>query len=76
MKKMIQNESGVAHLLLIVVFVAAFAGLGTLAYTRVNDSNSSKEVAELIDDGSDLNETVDEEQKLSPEEEAESSVEE
>lgn len=45
MKQLYKDQSGVAHLLLIAVFVVALAGLGTVAYTRINASNS--EVASL-----------------------------
>lgn len=45
MKQLYKDQAGVAHLLLIVVFVVALVGLGTLAYTRINASNS--EVASL-----------------------------
>ena len=62
MKQLYKDQSGVAQLLLIAVFVVALAGLGTLAYTRINASNS--EVASLSE------ETAEDKEQLSDETES------
>lgn len=63
MKQLYKDQSGVAHLLLIAVFVVALAGLGALAYTRINASNS--EVASLEQ------ETAEDKEQLNDEAESE-----
>ncbi len=49
MKSIRNNEQGIAHIALIVLFLVVFAGLGTLAYTRVSD-NKASEVATTQDE--------------------------
>ena len=41
MKKLANQEEGVAHIVLIFVFIAVFVALGAFAYTRVSDSQDS-----------------------------------
>ncbi len=41
MKKLVNQEEGIAHLLMILVFVVAFVALGAFAYSRVSDNQTA-----------------------------------
>ncbi len=40
MKKLINNQNGAGHVILILLFVVTLAGLVGFAYTRISDSNT------------------------------------
>jgi flagellar basal body-associated protein FliL len=69
MKNIYKDQSGIAHLALIIAFVIAIVGVSGFAYMRINDSNKSASQSQEADDESDIIEAdQDADQELSPEE--------
>ena len=58
MKKLLNNQAGVSHLIAIAAFVLVFGGVIAVAYSRVQDRNSS-DSSEIVLTNEDENESVD-----------------
>ena len=63
MKKLIDNQAGASHIILVLLFVVALAGLVGFAYTRISDKNTETAQVtqdESVEDTSDDSENLDE----------------
>jgi flagellar basal body-associated protein FliL len=71
MNKLAKDQAGIAHLVLIIVFVVALVGISGFAYMRISDQNQTASQSQEADDESDIVDAdEDADQDLTPEESA------